>query len=287
MPLLDESSFRVCRPVDARVRWSALRAICCHACRAACCVVFLFGTAAAAEGSKKLRVLTEEWPPVSYTEGGRPTGLAVDIVTAMLRRAGRDEVIEFVPWARGYKMVSEVPNVILFPMARSPERERLVTMIGPLLEVRTELYQRRGDVWIDRMSEAKQSAVVGAYRASYAEISVRRAGYANLSLATSPDRSARMLLSGRVDLWAEAHVSAPSAIRKAGGDSASLERVAILDVNPLMVAVSPGTPLAVSAALEQALREMKADGEFQRLFYKWYPSDIPPPGVERIGRKAY
>ena len=178
MALVDESSVRACRPVVAQGRWSWLRPVC---CAALCCAVFLFGSPEAAESSKKLRVLTEEWPPVSYIEGGRPAGLAVDIVTAMLRRAGRDEVIEFVPWARGYKMVSEVPNVILFPMARSPERERLVTMIGPLLEVRTELYQRKDDVWVDRLSEAKKSAVVGAYRASYAEISVRRAGYANLS----------------------------------------------------------------------------------------------------------
>ncbi len=251
-------------------------------------VAFAVGEAAAA--GPRLQVLTEEWPPMSYTLEGRPTGMAVEIVNEVLRRAGRDEVIEFVPWSRGYKLVTEVPNVILFPMARSPERERLVTMIGPLFEVRTELYQRRGDHWSGRLQEAKTKGVVGAYRASYAEASARREGFRNLSLAASPDRSARMLLSGRVDLWADSHISAPAALRSAGGDISAVERVAILDVNPLMIAVSPGTSSAISNAFEDALREMKSDGTFRRIYGKWFPAETLPAqllGVERVGRKQY
>ena len=250
--------------------------------------VFVIGEAAAA--GPRLQVLTEEWPPVSYTLEGRPTGMAVEIVSEVLRRAGRDEAIEFVPWSRGYKLVTEVPNVILFPMARSPERERLVTMIGPLLEVRTELYQRRGDHWNSRLQEAKASAIVGSYRASHAEASARREGFRNLSLAASPDRSARMLLSGRVDLWADSHISAAAALRSAGGDVSVVERVAILDVNPLMIAVSPGTSSAIIKAFEDALREMKGDGTFQRIYGKWFPAETLPAqllGVERVGRKQY
>ena len=239
--------------------------------------------ARAADQNVRLQVLSEDWPPVSYMEDGRPTGLAVEVVEEMLRRAGRGEKIEFVPWSRGYKLVTEAPNVILFPMARSGERELLVTMLGPLLEVRTELYQRKGGPWLGRIDEAKRKAVVGTYRSNFAATSAARHGFINLALAATPDRSARMLLSGRIDLWADSNLSSASALRKVGGDPAILERVMVLDVNPLMVALSPGTPRGTIDALEKALREMKADGTFQRIFLKWFPSDTPPAGVDRVG----
>lgn len=247
------------------------------------CCLFLGRAAGADEPAGRLRVLSEEWPPLSYSVGGRPTGFAVEVVREMLRRAGRSEEIEIVPWARAYKLATGTPGVVLFSMARSPERERLVTLIGPLLDVRTELYQRRGDRWAGNLDEARRKALVGTYRSTFAESSARQHGFLNFSLATTPDRSARMLLAGRIDLWADSNLSAAAAMRQAGGDPAMLERVLTLDVNSLMVAVSRGTPASVVDALEMALREMKGDGTFQRIHHTWFPGEVPPAGVESVG----
>ncbi len=230
-----------------------------------------------------LKVFTEEWPPVSFSENGQPGGMAVEVVREMLKRAGRSEEIEIVPWSRGYNLVTQLPNVLLFAAGRNVERERLLTLIGPLLLVKTELYQRRGERWIDRLELAREKAVVGVYRASYFETSARKNGFKLFSLAATPERSVRMLLAGRVDLWADSNVSSGAIVMKAGGNPADIERVMTLDVTEMMLAISPGTPESTIQALERALREMKGDGSFQRIHRRWFPNDVIPNNVLRVG----
>ena len=230
-----------------------------------------------------LKVFTEEWPPVSFSENGQPGGMAVEVVREMLKRAGRSEEIEIVPWSRGYNLVTQLPNVLLFAAGRNVERERLLTLIGPLLLVKTELYQRRGERWIDRLELAREKAVVGVYRASYFETSARKNGFKLFSLAATPERSVRMLLAGRVDLWADSNVSSGAIVMKAGGNPVDIERVMTLDVTEMMLAISPGTPESTIQALERALREMKGDGSFQRIHRRWFPNDVIPNNVLRVG----
>ena len=237
----------------------------------------------AAEGPPRLTVLTEDWPPVSYMENGKPAGMAVEVVKEMLRRAKRSEQVEIVPWSRAYKLATESPNVVLFSLGRNAERERLFTLLGPLLLVKTELYQRRGAHWKDRLEQARQQAVVGTYRSTYAESSARQNGFQQFSLASTPERSARMLLAGRIDLWADSNLGSGTIIRKAGGTPADIERVMTLDVTELMIGFSRGSAVQNILALEQALREMKGDGSFQRIHRHWFPGEDPPAYVIRVG----
>lgn len=233
--------------------------------------------------TETLTVLTEEWPPVSFSGNGEATGMAVDVVREMLRRTGRKLEIEVVPWVRGFKQASEMPNVLLFSVARTPEREALMTLIGPLLTARTEMYQKRGNVWKERTGDDLRQGVVGTYRASVFEKIARENGFSNFELTTTPDRSARMLLNGRIDLWIDSSVSARSIIQVSGGNPTDLETVLTLDVTELMLGVSRGTPAKVVYELEDALHAMKADGSYQRIFRRWFPNDTPPRHVVRVG----
>ena len=233
--------------------------------------------------TETLTVLTEEWPPVSFSGNGEATGMAVDVVREMLRRTGRKLEIEVVPWVRGFKQASEMPNVLLFSVARTPEREALMTLIGPLLTARTEMYQKRGNVWKERTGDDLRQGVVGTYRASVFEKIARENGFSNFELTTTPDRSARMLLNGRIDLWIDSSVSARSIIQVSGGNPTDLETVLTLDVTELMLGVSRGTLAKVVYELEDALHAMKADGSYQRIFRRWFPNDTPPRHVVRVG----
>ena len=230
-----------------------------------------------------LVVYTEEWPPVSFFDGEQAAGVGVEVVREMMRRAKIEAEIEVVPWARGYKRVTEVPGVLLFAMGRTPERERLVTMIGPLLMVRTEVYQKRGAGWKEKGPDELIRAVVGTYRAAYFEGAAREYGFTRFDFATTPDRSARMLLSRRIDLWVDSSVSAPNIIQVAGGKAEDIEPVLVLNVTEMMLGLSRGTPRAVVLALEDALHAMKSDGSYQRIMGRWLPNERPPRHVVRVG----
>ncbi|WP_204268170.1 hypothetical protein, partial [Escherichia coli] len=60
-------------------------------------------SAASDASAVPLRLLSEEFPPINFTEDGRPSGLAVEVVQNILRRLGQSLPIEFLPWARAYR----------------------------------------------------------------------------------------------------------------------------------------------------------------------------------------
>lgn len=237
----------------------------------------------AVESQPGISVYTEEWPPVSFSDNGRPSGMAVEVVREMLQRAGLKVEIEVVPWARGYKLVTEKPNVILFAVGRTPPREQLMTLIGPLVSVRTEIYQKYGADWKGKAGDALRKAIVGTYRAAFFENLARENGFTHIELAVTPDRSARMLLAGRIDLWVDSNLSAAAIVQVAGGSPADIEPVMTLDVTEMMLGVSRGTPARIVLVLEDALHAMKADGSYQRIHRRWFPGEIPPRHVVRVG----
>ncbi len=73
----------------------------------------------------ELRLFTEEYRPLSYSEKGKLTGMAVEVVEQLVEQTGQATHIELLPWARGYHLAQREANVGLFSMVRTPEREAL------------------------------------------------------------------------------------------------------------------------------------------------------------------
>lgn len=65
-----------------------------------------------------------------------------------------------------------------------------------------------------------------------------------------------------------------------------VEKVMVLDSLELYLAFSSKTPLTIIRAWEDALRQMKKDGSFQKIHQKWLPNDAPLPEVYRLGLTA-
>lgn len=105
--------------------------------------VFLFGCGASALAAE-LRLYTEEYRPLSYSDNGRLTGMAVEVVELLVERTGQATRIELVPWTRGYHQIRREANSGLFAMVRTPEREALFQWVGPIAQGRTSFYARRG-----------------------------------------------------------------------------------------------------------------------------------------------
>ncbi|WP_431049757.1 substrate-binding periplasmic protein [Roseateles sp. L2-2] len=58
--------------------------------------------------------------------GGKPSGLAVDVLDAILIPAGLQPRYEFYPWLRAQSMIEHGPTQILVGPYRTPEREKLM-----------------------------------------------------------------------------------------------------------------------------------------------------------------
>jgi polar amino acid transport system substrate-binding protein len=237
---------------------------------------------AGALAAQPLRVVTEDAPPLGFTENGHLIGSSTAVVREVLRRLNLPDHIEVLPWARAYEIALTQPDVVLYSTTRIPEREALFHWVGPLCTLNWGFYARKGSkLHIASMDDARKVNAIGTYRNDAKEQVLRSLGFSNLDSAPTPDASAKKLMAGRVDLWLTTNLGMPEYARKAGVDPAALEMAFSMGTHRLYIAMSRQTPEAVVSLWQQTLDAMKKDGSFRRLSLPWIseealPSDVSP-----------
>jgi len=243
----------------------------------------LLSLSSATAQAQKLSIYTEDWPPMNFKTKTGIDGMAVDIVRALQALTGSRENIQLVPWARGYKAVLEDESVMLFSLGRSPEREKLMHMLGPIAISKTAVYSRKGEAArLKALDSDIYKLPVGAYRGSIFADAAKKKGFINLAQADSPLNSSKMLFAHRFDMWVEGSLAVNSILQESGRTAADVEEVMVLDSLELYLAFSLKTPATTITLWENALRQMKKDGSFQKIHQKWLPGEAPPLEVVRV-----
>ncbi|WP_428605336.1 substrate-binding periplasmic protein [Sedimenticola sp.] len=227
--------------------------------------------------AQPLRVLTEELPPLNFTENGRLTGLSVEMVREIMRRTGQQDEIQSLPWARGYRAAQEEPNVVLFSTTRTEERETQFKWVGPLAPFSYVFYKKRGStITLKTLDDARQVGSIATYRDDAREQFLEEQGFTNLDSSPKLVSCARKLLEGRVDLWLDSNLTAYQVVQQSGEDPRKIEPVLVVKTNYLYIAFSKQTDDAVVERWQKALTAMHRDGTFQRIFERWLPGQTPP-----------
>jgi polar amino acid transport system substrate-binding protein len=173
-----------------------------------------------------LSIYTENSPPASYLTAGRLHGRAVEVVREILRRLQIPELIEVVPWARGYSLATSQPNVALFSTTRLPQREKLFKWVGPIYSQTWGFYGKKGSgIKINSLEEAKRVARIGTYHKDAKEQYLQAKGFRNLISANKNVSNIRHLMDGHIDLWVSSDFNMPFLARQAGVESDKLELV--------------------------------------------------------------
>ena len=227
--------------------------------------------------SASLRLLSEEFPPINFTEFGQPRGLSVDIVQAIQKRLGQSLPIEFMPWARAFREAQDGPPAALFSMARIPEREKLFQWVGPIVTFQSTFYAKAASgLRLRSLAEAKRAAKVLVVRDWYTLTQLQSAGFRNLQQISDPIQGVRMLAAGRAPLFAAEKLSMPQTLVQAGVARDALEEVFSFAASDGYIAFSRSTPMGTLHAWQSQLNEMKRDGSFQAIHRRWLPNDPPP-----------
>lgn len=80
--------------------------------------------------SLEISLVTEEYPPYYYLENNKVIGISAEITGAVSKEARIPYTITLYPWARAYAMALHNRNVLIFSLARSPDREDLFKWVG-------------------------------------------------------------------------------------------------------------------------------------------------------------
>jgi polar amino acid transport system substrate-binding protein len=225
-------------------------------------IMLLSATTAFAE---PINLLTEDAYPFQYLDNQHLTGMAVDVVTEMFKRAGLAHKDQLMSWEDAYDRVQIHPNTCVFSTARTENREHLFKWIGPIVENKWAVFAKKGfkgdvagpaDLKQYRIGVLKGDAkerylmdVPVTFRVPQADDSM------NPPLLTL-DRTELH----KIDLWATGYYSGMHIAAKAG----------VKDIYPVWVFQSSENYLACGSSLtkeaqdklQSALRAMKLDGTY-------------------------
>ncbi|NRQ43868.1 transporter substrate-binding domain-containing protein [Rheinheimera sp. YQF-2] len=151
-----------------------------------------------------LRVVTELSPPHQTLVAGEIAGLSTDLVRATLAKAGVTAQIEVYPWARSFRIAQSRPDVLIYNMARTAEREAQFHWIGTVAAYQLGFValSHRDDIRIKALSDAV-GYTIAVQRDDLAANFLMQNGFSTgkqLVLAADITESWQLLLNGKVDL---------------------------------------------------------------------------------------
>lgn len=232
--------------------------------------------AGSAVRSETLKVLTEEFPPYNYTENGNITGFSTAVVRAVLKEARLQGEFQSLPWARAYEMAQTGESVLIYSIARNPQREKLFKWVGVIAPTQYYLFslpQRK--LHFERLEQAKPFQIATVNEDIGEQFLITR-GFVkgqNLQSSVKYELNYEKLKRGRVDLWIMPELVAVYLARQAGDAPANtLARsyaITELGNDGYYMAFSANTPDALVERLARGLAAIKGNGTYEALRKKW------------------
>jgi polar amino acid transport system substrate-binding protein len=255
---------------------AALRPLCNRRHALTVLAALLGSRVAGAADAPPMRILTEEYPPYNYTEGGRITGLATEVVEAVLEELHLRGDIQSLPWARAYEIARSTPDVLIYCIGRTPERDKQFKWVGVIAPTNYYLFGRPGVRYqVDSLEAAKQYRIATVNEDVGEQFLVSR-GFVkgrNLQPSVKYGLNYEKLKMQRVDLWIINELTASHLARQAGDDPAQtlarVYRIPELSGEGYYMAFGNLTPDATVEKFRRALEAGKLSGRYEQLQRKW------------------
>lgn len=228
---------------------------------------------ACAKKSPEMTILTENYPPLSYEENGVVTGYGTEVVAALQAELGSEAKPVVLPWDEAYNRALSEPNVVLFTMEKTAEREDKFYFIGPLGANISSLYALKDSplVLADLEAAAKVKAIATTTN-WFTEQFLKSKGFSNLISKPDPIDNLKMLVNKEADLGVFTDVTYPQLCKEAGISPDTLKPVLELMQSEYYIAISKTTDPKIVQKWETAFAKIQSNGILENLKDKWFPN---------------
>ena len=153
--------------------------------------------------SNNLRIITEEYPPYNFVaKNNRVVGQSTEIVEAIIQQLGIQSPIEVMPLSDGLNLLQKGPNVAVFSLNRTPQREGLFKWVGPMGHYQQAFYAKAGStIQLNRLEDAKNAGKIGIYKGDAGGQFLASQGFNNLDESQTDSEALKKLIDGKVQLW--------------------------------------------------------------------------------------
>lgn len=225
-----------------------------------------------------LSVVTEDAAPHSSMRNGRVEGVSADFVRQMAGEAGYAAEIRLLSWKAALQIADVQAGVMIYPIARTAEREANYQWIGRLATYKTYFYKlkSRHDIQLRQLEDGQRlrvAAVRKDVRSEYLQSKGYRTGNTDGLIEVSDNRAALQLLRfGRVDLIPSSAISLQATCEAEGTDCGIFEPVIAIGLDiEIYVAMNKLTPPAQVQALRKAYDKLVENGSFQKTLGHTFP----------------
>lgn len=234
------------------------------------------GRAQASPALGQLHYLTEEYRPYNFTgEDGKPSGLAVELLHLVWQKTGTPaQAISVLPWARGYYLLTQKPNAVLFSTARTEARDPLFKWACPIGYAEIVLMGlAERNIQLDKLEDA-QRYNIGAVRTDVGEQLLLNGGFdeQKIMAANRLSQALRMLTSGRVDLLSSNKTPLQELIKAQQLDPARFKVAWVLSSEQFCFAFSHQVDDELVKEFQRGLTQVLASETFQQLQHKYFPA---------------
>ncbi|HWK47397.1 MAG TPA: transporter substrate-binding domain-containing protein [Stellaceae bacterium] len=205
-------------------------------------------------GAQTLTTVASDWAPMSYLKNGQPAGHLTERVQKILKRAQLPIAIDIMPWERAFRTARSGPNIAIFPIGRTADREKQFIWIGELIPYKVFLWRHvdRRDITLKSVEDAARYTV-GGVPTEMKAVYLEHHGI-TITPLVSGDNGLAMLARGRLDLVASDSLTLPDRARLLGIDPKVF--VPILPLPelsyPVYLALSQGSDPALVDLLRSA-----------------------------------
>jgi polar amino acid transport system substrate-binding protein len=219
------------------------------------------------------QIVTEEWAPYNYEDGGKLTGISTDVVNAIMDLTQVRYKIQLLPSMRATSTLNREPRTILYSLFRTKERESKYKWVGPILVESISPYRLKtpAPLW-KTWDELRALPQVTTRYAGLVPSLLQAQGFTNLDTsAKESEQLYKLLFSRRAEvIVGDTDLGVRYYLRKLGLDYGALEKIPVeVFRSELYIVFSPDSEDAVVDAWRAALETLKTTGALKKILAKY------------------
>lgn len=211
----------------------------------------------------RLEWVAGDLPPFAWRASSGPQGFAHELVQLMAQQIGRPGAVSYYPWARAVRLAEHSDHIGIFPLARTPDREKRFQWLVPLMTVRYALITPASE---RRLSLAELRPLrVGVLRGSPILRNLQAEHFTKISEGKDYKDLLRMLVHGSLDVVYAGAPMLGAAMDEYGYARSQFTTQQTLGEAVLYMAASLGLADEEARLWQSAYQQLEKDGSVERL----------------------
>ncbi len=237
--------------------------------------------------SFQFHFITEEYEPLNYTDNGKLTGLAPDLLQEICKSLNIPFDVAVLPWSEGYRLAQETDNAVLFSTALNAERKDLFKWAGPIAALEWYFYaEAQNPLVLQSLDDARKLGAIGVLQDYSMEQFLVQQGFTNLVYCTDHQDAFQKLLNGEIDLYPSDRITARAALQAQNQSFYRVVEKKPIRTEMIYFAFNKGIPDAVVADIQGEIDRLKDNGYLRKLS-QTYLNTSDYPGTLQVYTEAY